>query len=95
MVFTSSCEMHKFCVLRFSGAKVITNSEPLSLIFSIYLISIRAVLGVLLVLGVEVVDRIRHDVPRVHRFSQGRGNALHGDGSTNSVSSLAILSYVD
>ena len=27
-----------------------------------------AVLGVLLVLGVEVVDGVRHDVPGVHRL---------------------------
>ena len=31
-----------------------------------------AVLGVLLVLRVEVVDRVRHDVPRVHRLPEDR-----------------------
>jgi hypothetical protein len=40
---------------------------------------IRAVLSVLAVLGVEVVEGVRHDVPGVHRLPQRAGDALHGD----------------
>ena len=40
--------------------------------------SIGAVLGVLLVLRVEVVDGIGHDVAGVHRLPERGGDAVHG-----------------
>ena len=39
---------------------------------------VRAVLGVLGVLRVEVVESVRHDVPGVHGLPQGARDALHG-----------------
>ena len=48
---------------------------------------VRAVLGVLLVLWVEIVDGIGHDVPGVHRLPQGAGDALHRHVPPRGVSS--------
>lgn len=38
--------------------------------------NLHALLSVLLVLGVEVVDGILHDVPRVHRLLEAAGDTL-------------------
>lgn len=42
---------------------------------------LHAVLGVLLVLGVEVVDGVLHDVAGVHGLLQAGGDALEGHGA--------------
>ena len=56
--------------------------------FHLYLtISIVTILSILLVLRMEVVDRVRHDVSGVHRFPKRRGNAVHGHAPTNIISS--------
>ena len=57
-------------------------------LFNLYLtISIVTILSILLVLRMEVVDRVRHDVSGVHRFPKRRGDAVHGHAPTNIVSS--------
>jgi len=55
----------------------------------------RAVLSVLLVLRVEVVDSVRHDVARIHRLLEGRRYALHGDRPPHALRRDAALAEVD
>lgn len=43
------------------------------------------VLSVLLVLRVEIVNRICHDVPWVHGFLETTRDALHSHGATGST----------
>jgi len=42
---------------------------------------VAAVLRVLLVLRVEVMDGVRHDVPRVHRLPEGGRDGLHSNST--------------
>jgi len=42
---------------------------------------VAAVLRVLLVLRVEVMDGVRHDVSRVHRLPEGGGDGLHSNST--------------
>jgi len=44
-----------------------------------------AVLRVLLILRMEIVESIRHDILRVDSLFQAAGDALHGDGTSAGV----------
>src|SRR5699024_5716579 len=52
------------------------------------------VLSVLLVVGMEIVDSVVHDVTRIHRFFKTTGNTLHGHRSSIAVSRIVALVYL-